>query len=154
MAGGQPVERMGYLFTARPLSQWRRLTHDFLPYWQGSRPRFVLTVKRLESEPQSQQLNLHWFVRFATHDVTGGGIAVPPLEPGKTRSFTIGDKFLGFTGDTLIVLPTNLSSPSPDSYHTVYAFHTTPKTWSALAAITAFLAGSFAALVHWLIGLG
>ena len=153
MAGGQPIERMGYLFTARPLSRWRRLTHDFLPYWQGSSPRFVLTVKRQESAGQGQQLNLHWFVRFATHDATEGEIVVPPLEPGKTREFTIGDKFLGFTGDTLIVLPTDLSSSSPDLYHTVYAFHTTPKTWLALVAAATFLGGLFAAFGHWLFGL-
>ena len=152
MAGGQPVDIMGYRFTARPLSQWRRIIHDFWPYWQASRPKFVLTVTRLGSPAQSQTLN--WFVRFATGDVTGGQLIVPSLQTGETIDFIVGDKFLGFAGDTLIALPAaDLASLKLDPYHTVYSFHTTPKTWFALVVIAALFAGVFAALLQWLLGL-
>jgi len=150
MAGGQPVEITGYRFTARPLSRWRRFSLDFLPYWNGSKPRFVLTVTRIG--PAAESLQLRWFVRFATGDVTGEQLDVPPLLTGENTRFIIGDKFLGFTGDTLIILPSNLIGP-PAPYKTLYAFHTTPKTWFALAASAGFLAGLFGALVHWLFGL-
>ncbi len=150
MAGGEPVKIMGYEFTARPLSRWRCLTLDFFPYWQASRPGFVLTVKRLESASQSQRFR--WFVRFANSDVTGEEETICPLATGETASFIIGKKFLAFTGDSLITLPADLVSPPPNAYEAVYAFHTTPKTWFALVAAAAFLAGLFAALCHWLLG--
>lgn len=151
MAGGQPVDIMGYRFRARPLSRWRRFTLDFIPYWQGSKPRFVLTVTRKESTAETQPLL--WYVRFATGDKTWGQLAVPPLMTGETAKFIIGDKFLGFTGDTLITLPKDLVRSDPNHYETVYAFHTTPKTWLVLAASAGFLAGLFGALAHWLFGL-
>lgn len=151
MAGGQPVYIKGYQFTARPLSRWRRVTLDFLPYWQASKPKFVLTVTKLEPSAQSQTIK--WFVRFATGiDVTWGQEDISSLQIGKPVDFIIGGKFLGFTGDTLIILPTDLVS-EPSHYETVYAFHTTQKSWLTLTFVAAFLAGIFAALGYWLLGL-
>ena len=149
MAGGQPVVAIGYRFTARPLSRWRRLTRDFLPYWQGSKPRFVLTVTRLELPSQSQ--DVRWFVRFATGDITGGQVVVRPLQTSESDNLEVGGKFLGFTGDTLVILPTDLVAPNPTQYHTVYAFHTTNKTWIFLTFVVALLAGAFSTLGQWLL---
>lgn len=151
MAGGQSLDRDGYRFTVRPLSRWRRIIRDFWPYWQASRPKFVLTVTRLASPAQSQTLN--WFVRFATGDVTRGQLIVPSLQTGENIDFVIGDKFLGFTGDTLVALPTDLASLKLDDYNTLYSFHTTPKTWFALVVTAALFAGVFATLGQWLLGL-
>jgi hypothetical protein len=151
MAGGQPLDWDGYRFTVKPLSQGRRIVRDFWPYWQSSRPKFVLTIARLTSPAQEQTIN--WFIRFATGDVTGGQVIIPPLKTGETIDFIVGGKLLGFTGDTLVALPANLTSLKLDPYNTLYSFHTTPKSWLALAFVAAFLAGIFAALGHWLLGL-
>jgi len=149
MAGGQPVDVNGYRFTARPLSRWRRFTGDFLPYWQGSRPRFILTVTRLGSPVPSQTIS--WHVRFAGVAVTSGQVVVPPLQTGDSANLEVGGKFLGVTGDILLTLPTNLASPQANLFHTVYAFHTTPKTWIFLTVIIALLTGAVAVFGQWLL---
>ena len=151
MAGGQRVSLYGYEFTARPLSRWRRLTGDFLPYWQASRPKFVLTATNLQGRPTHDK-SISWFVRFAQGDSAGGNAVIPSLRAGETVNLVLGPVFLGFTGDTLRVLPTVLSSTGPAKYETVYAFHTTHKTWVFLAVSAGVLAGGFAILGQWLFG--
>ncbi len=151
----------GYRFTAKPASRWRRITGDFLPYWQGSSPRFILTVRRIEDIPATlptTQPQIYWFVRFATGDTTGGMVDIPDLATNESRDFVVGGRFLGFTGDTLLVLPEHLNQNAPNqnapsTYHTLHAFHTTPKTWIFLTVVVALLAGIFATLGQWLIRL-
>ncbi len=151
MAGGQPAYIEDYQFTAKPLRWWRRFIWDFWPYWQASRPSFVLTVKRLG--PPVKEQTTRWFVKFANGDETYGKWTIPPLQKDETFEFTVSNIFLGFTGDTLLILPRDLTSSRASLYETVYAFHTTPKIWLALAIIAAIFAGVFAGLGHWLLGL-
>jgi len=151
MAGGTPEEIKGYRFMAKPLPLWRRLTFDFWPYWQASAPKFILTVTKLDSTAQSRTIK--WFVRFSKGDYMGGQLDVSSLQVGKPVGFVIDGIFLGYTGDTVLVVPTDLTSLKPIYYRTVYSFHTTPKSWLALTFAAASLAGIFAALGHWLLGL-
>ncbi|MCX6011036.1 MAG: hypothetical protein NT134_02055, partial [Chloroflexi bacterium] len=110
MAGGTPEEILGYRFTAKPLPRWRRLTFDFWPYWQASAPKFVLRVTKLESSVQRQAIR--WFVKFANADIAGGQLDVSSLQIGKPVDFVIEGIFLGYTGDTLLILPSDLSLSS------------------------------------------
>jgi hypothetical protein len=151
MAGGTPEEIMGYRFTAKPLPRWRRLTFDFWPYWQASAPKFILTVTKLDSSAQSRAIR--WFVIFANGHFINRELDISSLQLGKSVDFVIDGIFLGYTGDTLLVLPPDLTSPKPKSYRTVYSFHTTPKSWLALTFVAALFAGIFAALGYWLLGL-
>ena len=150
MAGGEPVRLLGYRFVAKPLSQWRRLSGDFLPYWQASKPRFILTVIR-EGDPSQEQV-INWFVMFDNSTVTGHQV-IPPLKTGDKASFIIGGNLLGYTGDTLLVLPPNLTSTSPSKFETLYTFHVTPKVWIFLSIAAGLFAGLFAGLIQWLFGL-
>ena len=149
MASGQSVELEGYRFTAKPVSKFRRLTGDFWPYFQASRPSFVLSIERLDSS--SKEHEARWYIKFANGDTTGSKFTIPTLQEGEKINFKIDKVFLGFTGDTLVYLPSDLISPRPLMYHTVYTFHTTPKSWLALAVSVAILAGIFTALVQWLL---
>ena len=151
MASGQSVELEGYRFTVKPASRFRRLTGDFWPYFQASRPSFVLSIERLDSSSKEQEAR--WSIRFSNDDNIGGKFTIPNLQEGEKIDFKIGKVFLGFTGDTLVCLPSDLISPMAPNYYTVYTFHTTPKSWLALAVSAAILAGIFAALGHWLLGL-
>jgi hypothetical protein len=151
MAGGTPEEIMGYRFTAKPLPRWRRLIRDSWPYWQASAPKFILTVTKLDSSAQKQTIK--WFVKFENKDFIKGKLDVSSLRLGKPVDFVIEGIFLGYTGDTLLVLPPDLTSPKPTKYRTVYAFHTTQKSWLGLTLVAAALAGIFAALGYWLLGL-
>ncbi len=151
MAGGQPVLLKGYRFIARPQSRCRRLVKDFWPYWQASKPRFILTITREGSPAQQQPVN--WFVRFATGDFVGGQVSIPPLQTKERVTISVGGKLLGFTGDTLLVLPVDLISSKPLRYETLYTFHTTPRAWVFLAIVAGLLAGLFAALFKWLFSL-
>ena len=148
MAGGELVDLEGYQLAAKPLSRWRRFTRDFWPYWQAQKPRFLLEVTRIGSPAQSATIT--WFIRFVNDQVTGEQVVVPPLQTGDSISLNVGGKFLGYTGDTLLVIPTNLSSSSPEPYRTLYAFHTTPKVWISLAIVAGLLAGLFASLLQYL----
>lgn len=151
MAGGVPVDLHGYQFIAKPLSKWRRFSGDFLPYWQASMPKFVLEVVRVG--PPSQNQTITWFVRFANGQATNGQENIPPMQTGESVSLKVGGKLLGYTGDTLLILPVDLSSLSAEPYHTVYAFHTMPKVWISLAVVAGLLAGIFASLFQILFGL-
>ena len=151
MAGGKPVDLDGYQLIVKPLSRWRRFTRDFWPYWQAQKPRFLLEVTRIG--PPAQSVTITWFVRFANGQVTPGQVVVPPLQTGGRISLKAGGKFLGYTGDTLLVVPTNFSSASPEPYHTLYSFHTTPKVWISLAIVAGLLAGLFASLLQYLFSL-
>jgi hypothetical protein len=154
MAGGNPIEINEYEFTAKPYSKWRRFVHDYWPYWQASRPRFLLTVKRLGAPSQQQMVT--WFIKFPNSDYTYGQVSVPPLETGMKVNFQVGnDKFLGFTGDNLLVISStgNLSTTVLTDYQTIYSFNVTPKVWIVLAIIAGFLAGIFTTLGQWLINI-
>ena len=148
MAGGEPVALDGYQLIVKPLSRWRRFTRDFWPYWQAQKPRFLLEVTRIG--PPAQSATITWFLRCPNGQVTSGHVVVPPLQIGDSIGFEVGGKFLGYTGDTLLIVPTNLSSTSPDPYRTLYTFHTTPKVWISLAIVAGLLAGLFASLLQYL----
>lgn len=152
MAGGQAVELYGYRFTAKPQSRWRRFTFDFLPYWQSSKPRFILNVTNIKGSPTQENKEIRWFIKFATGDTTDGVANIPPLQEDSSATLIVGDKLLGFTGDTLLILPVELLDGKPREYETVYAFHTTHKSWVFLAVVAGILAGAFSVLGQWLFG--
>ena len=148
MAGGQPVDIMGYRFTARPLSRWRRIIHDFWPYWQASRPRFILTATNVGEAPTKERA-INCIIKYGTGAQTTIKVVLPPLEKGKSMSFEVSGFILGYTGDVLLAIPADLTS-DPAEFETVYSFHTTPKSWIFLAIFAGLLAGAFATLGHWL----
>jgi len=151
MAGGKPVDLDGYRLTVRPLSQWRRFTRDFWPYWQAQQPRFLLEVTRTGLPTQSATIT--WHIRFANGQVAPAQLVLPPLQTGEKISLKIGGRFLGYTGDTLLTVPENLSSSDSTYYHTLYTFNTTPKAWISLVVVAGLLAGLFASLLQYLFSL-
>jgi hypothetical protein len=151
MAGGEPVTLFGYRFMAKPLSRWRRLSGDFLPHWQASKPRFILTVTREGDHSKEQAYN--WFVLYHNNATLEGHEVIPSMKTGDKASFIIGGNLLGYTGDTLLILPPNLTANSPSQFKTLYTFHVTPKVWVFLSIAAGFLAGLLAGLFQWLFGL-
>jgi len=149
MAGGKSVDLDGYTLLVKPLALWRRFTKDFWPYWQAQRPRFLLEVTRTGAPAGNATLT--WFIRFSNAQVAGTQVTIPALQTGESIGLVIGDRLLGYTGDTLLVVPTSLSSTSADPYHTLYSFHTTPKVWIPLAITAGLLAGLFASLIQCLL---
>ncbi|MGA2159719.1 MAG: hypothetical protein ABSG90_10930 [Dehalococcoidia bacterium] len=97
MAGGEPVELFGYRFVAKPLSRLRRVTRDFCPYWQATKPKFILYVTRLGSVAPSR--DIVWFIKFSGGDIVKDKVSIPAMGTGEhINSLVIGDKFLGYTG--------------------------------------------------------
>ncbi len=155
MAGGNTVPLGGYEFTARPQSRWRRYTLlGIWPYFQGDKPKFVITVKRLG--PPAESLKVLWRMAFVTAIATYGTLDIPAL--GTSESYTlreIGGKFLGYTGDTLLVLPIDIGLPAAEQFksglfNTLYAFHTTPRAWFSLTLIAGVVMGVVAGLIQFL----
>ncbi|MDD5312215.1 MAG: hypothetical protein PHO26_04185 [Dehalococcoidia bacterium] len=150
MAGGETVELAGYRFKVIPQAVIRRLLFDFLPYFQAGKPRFALTITRIGESTGPQEI--YWAIRFSNGDETGGVISVPELQKNKSHSpVMVGGKFLGYTGDTLIILPEIPTKLDFKTYRTLYAFNTTQKTWLALTITAGLIAGTLTALLQWLI---
>ena len=59
-------------------------------------------------------------------------------------------EIIGYTGDTLITVPTKLYSSDPYPYHALYTFNTTPKVWISLVVVAGLLAGLFASFLQYL----
>lgn len=158
MAGGQEVEVFSYKFTARPKSRLRRIFRDFLPYWQSSKSYFEVTVTKIGNPPPMKpprpdvELRVLWWIVFQGGHHTGHFIDIPPLEQGQSITLTVGGRLLGFTGDTLLVIPSQVpEAQKPDPYHTLYCFHSTPKIWIFLTALVGILSAGLATLGNWLI---
>lgn len=153
MAGGQSVPFFDYEFRAKPKALWRHIPWfgDFLPYWQGSRHRFLLTIKR--KGPPSEQQPLNWWILFQNRHETPSQVTIPPLQTGQTTTLSLGRQFLAYTGDTLVVIsslePTHKQPVK--GYHTLYCFHSTPKTWLFLTITVAIGTALLASLGNWLI---
>jgi len=148
MAGGKPVYLGGYRLIVKPLARWRRFTRDFWPYWQAQQPKFLLQVTRTEKPAQSA--NLTWHIRFGNGEIAATELTLPPLHTNESITLQIGGRFLGYTGDTLITVPTKLYSSDPYPYHALYTFNTTPKVWISLVVVAGLLAGLFASFLQYL----
>ena len=106
MAGGVQVLIQGYQFTAKPRSWLRRFIKDFLPYWQASRPRFILTATNV-SEAPTKERTINCIIKFGTGAQTNIKVVLPPLEKDKSMSFEVSGFILGYTGDVLITISRN-----------------------------------------------
>jgi len=88
-----------------------------------------------------------------TGDASGNYVLIPPLQTNKEIEFLVGgDKLLRYTGDTLLVISgTKLDAANFKPYHTLYAFHTTPKTWLFLTIAVAIGTALLATIGNWLV---
>ena len=147
MAGQRPVTLGFCEVTARPASMLRRICYDLFPYWQASKPKFELTVTALEgfSSPQ----DFLYSVEFSNGQKTvPKQLRISHIKVGDKRSYVVNEIYLVFTGDTFLIVA---DIHKPNDFQTVYMFHTTSRTWLALAIFAGFLAGVFATLGHWLL---
>ena len=84
-------------------------------------------------------------------------IQIPPLKKGGKGILTLGGNFLGSTGDTQILLNSNLNILSgnsfPGRFETIYSFHVTPKTRVSLAVLAGAVAGVLTIICQYLIRL-
>lgn len=151
MAGGKPLDFHGYRLIVKPLSRWRRFTRDFWPYWQAQEPQFLLEVTRTGLPAQTATLT--WHIRFANGQIAPAQVTLPPLQTNESITLRIGDRFLGYTGDTLLTIPVKLNSSDSRDYHALYTFNTVPKVWISLVIVAGLLAGLFASLLQYLFGL-
>lgn len=134
MVAWQSVPIGGLEISARPTG-WVRKNLP-LPYFKGAKPKFKLVVKRLPNPQQIHQFN--WFIKFSNGDTTGNIVRIPQLVPSKEYEVDIGDKLLGFSGDTI------LGIGSGRRYHTLCSFEVVPK-WVLISRVLAILATAFLA---------
>lgn len=105
---------------AKPKSVWRKGRLQLLPYLYGNKPRFTATVtaNRDLVDPKP----LCWFLLFSSGHVTHHPLELPDMREGGRLSFDVGDRLLGFTGDTLLAMCPG-DHPGK-SYHALYTFRT------------------------------
>jgi len=105
MAGMQRIVWPGippddyYLLQVEPLGWFQRHIR-WLPFLKDTKPIFRLTVTCRQANVPAQTLT--WFIMFENDKRTGGDIQLPPMTLGKQESHLIGDRLLGYGGDTIL----------------------------------------------------
>lgn len=145
MAGIQMVGWPGlspahyYDLTAEPLG-WCQRHVRWLPFLKGTRPRFRLMVTCVGSNVPPQ--TLRWFIMFENQMQTGHSIAVPPMTQGQRQEYIIGDRLLGFGGDTIL----GVDLPG-GGFHTLVSFWTLRGETVLYGVILVLLSGVVGALL-------
>lgn len=104
---------------AKPKSWRREGLFQLVPYLYGSKPQFQLTIAARENLVQPSEL--YWFLRFSSGDETGHQLLLPPMQKDQSINIDVGERLLGFTGDTILGVRTAYVARS---YHTLYSFRT------------------------------
>ena len=123
MAGIQTVGWPGlpphhyYDLRAEPTS-WCQRHIPWLPFIKDTRPKFNLTITCVREDVPIQKIR--WFISFENGIQTGHEIEVPYMRKGQKKKFIIGDRLLGFGGDTILAV--NL--PNGGEFHTLVSFWT------------------------------
>ena len=137
-----------YNLSAEPLG-WCQHHVPWLPFLKDTKPRFRLIVQCVQASVQSQ--TLRWFIKFENGAETGHDIAVPPMTQGQQQEYIVGDRLLGFGGDTIlgVYLPGG-------GFHTLVSFWTlrgeTVLYGVALALLSAIVGALFAVLLSCTLG--
>jgi hypothetical protein len=145
MAGMQTVGWSGlpphhyYDLRAEPLG-WCQRHIRWLPFLKDTKPRFRLTVTCIGSNVPAQ--TLRWFIMFENRMQTGHTIGVPPMTQGQRQEYTIGDRLLGFGGDTIL----GVDMPS-GGFHTLVSFWTLRGETVLYGIILSLLSGVAGALL-------
>ncbi|MFC1950166.1 hypothetical protein ACFLWD_00685 [Chloroflexota bacterium] len=153
MAGSQEVKVLGYQLKAQPKARCRRIIGDFWPYWQASKPSFEVIVNREGEDTDEREVQL--FIVFPNGDTVDFKYLINRLKKGGKDKIVIPSTFLGFTGDTTLIINSSLrvteKGIKPHKYLTLYSFHVTPKAWVSLAIMAGLIAGVFTTIWQLLI---
>lgn len=146
MKNASGVKVGSLLFTVKPLSKIHRFIPSFLPYWQGSRPKFRVEMEKAEKEENKESFG--WRIcpplRFNAH--YRNTFSKVPLEVGEKCEEIVGGKLLVNTGD--IELHVELGGVRTP----IYTFNSASKSWLFLSlvagAVTGVLSILFSYLIH------
>jgi len=128
-----------YNLRAEPLGWWQRHVR-WLPFLKDTRPRFRLTVSCVQANVPTQTLRR--FIRFENGAETGHDIVIPPMTQGQQQEYIIGDRLLGFGGDTIlgVYLPGG-------GFHTLVSFWALRGETVLYGVVLALLSGIAGALI-------
>ncbi len=128
-----------------------RIFFDFLPFWQGSTQRFKLIIEAKN--------NFNYESSFLYHiEYTNGEtsleqkLTILPFKTKEKRAYYLVPITIICTGDAVLELTEKFETHT-SGYKPVYSFHVTSRSWLWLTMIAGLLAGIFAALVNFLLGL-
>ncbi len=128
-----------YNLRAEPLGWWQRHIR-WLPFLKDTKPCFKLIVSCVQANVESHTLT--WVIKFEHGAETAHEIVVPPMTKGQQQEYIIGDRLLGFGGDTILAvyLPNNIE------FHTLVSFWTLRGETVLYGAVLALLAAIAGAL--------
>ena len=134
MAARQPVGWPGdapnhfYQGQAEPTGVWQRNV-GFWPYRKDSKPKFRLRVTCVN--PGAPPLTLHWFLRWENKSETDHDIPLSPMVKIEVREYIIGDRLLGFGGDTILgIYASDVGGSHPGEPRYDLGFHTLISFWA------------------------
>jgi hypothetical protein len=144
VAAWQTIENWeGFKIWAEP-ADWRRkgiLKH--VPFCYGTKPWFTIFFEALETHERST--TFEWFLMFSNGAKTSQDFEVDRCQKGdKPKEYRVGDRLLGFTGDTIL----GLRIPEQQrGFHTLYGF----RVVAVEELVIAFLITALAGIVVWLL---
>jgi hypothetical protein len=135
----------GFGLSIEPASKLRKVLeqlHIYLPYFHGAKPKFKLVLTR---QSESQQIHtLYWFIRFSRDQVMEE-LKIPELTTRQKIELEIGNKLLGYTGDTNVNIALSPNKEAP--YYTLYSFRTIAQEELTMTALIAFSACFLATVI-------
>lgn len=132
-----------YDLKAEPLGWWQRHIR-WLPFLKDTKPRFRVTVTCVGCEVPSQTLN--FFIMFDNQLKTSQTITTPSMKKGERNEYMIGDRLLGYGGDTIL----GVDLPS-GGFHTLVSFWTLRGETILYGVLLSLLSGFVGALFTWMI---
>lgn len=131
MVAKEEIPLGGIKFFIEPANKIRRLLercHIYLPYLHGSKPKFKLVLTRLTDTQQIS--SVYWWVQFSNGHKTEDEIKIPTLVTSENRELEIGNKLLGYTGNTAVCI-----KAGDKKYYTLYSFRTVAQEDLTVAAL-------------------
>ena len=146
MAGKRTVDIGFFKVTGQP-NRIHRILLDYLPFWQGADPQFELIIEATtDIDHESKFL---YSIEYSNGDSNPPQqLNILPMKKDDKRTYTLVPMPLICTGDSFLIVSEILSESRLSGDQTVYSFHTTARSWLALAIIAGIFAGIFATLAN------
>jgi len=149
MVAKEKIPLGGIEFFIEPANKIRRLLehwHIYLPYLHGAKPKFKLVLSRLSDTQQIS--SVYWCMEFSNGHKTIDELKIPTLVTRETRELEIGDKLLGYTGNTAV----GITLLRNKKYYTLYSFRTVAQEDLTVAALITLFACFLATIIAlWLV---
>jgi hypothetical protein len=152
MSGKRTADIEFFKVTGEP--SFIRRIFDYLPFWQGSTPKFRLIIEA--TNDIEHESNFLYSIEYGDgYRYSPQQLQIPPIKRGERRIYYLIRIPLIYTGDSFLTVTEilNLKANLLSGFQTVYSFHVTNRSWLFLTLLAGLLAGIFSTIGNLLIKL-